>query len=144
MAVVGGEKNGWRKVAGRMGNVFTNTKYEVYNLPKSNYEWTVQAVNGAYLGGAFATTKTFSITKGTNAIENNRLPEANIYSVDKKLFVKDDSNSYQSLRVYAFSGAELRNEAFNGDAELTLPSGLYIVELTNGKNQSYRTKVRVK
>ncbi len=144
MASVGGENNGWRKVAGRMGNVFTNTKYEVYNLPKGNYEWTVQAINGAYLGGAFATTKTFSITKGTNATENNRLPEAKVYSVDKKLFVQDASNSYQILRVYTFSGAELKVEAFNGNTELTLPSGLYIVELTKGKNQTYRTKVRVK
>ncbi|MDR0415152.1 MAG: T9SS type A sorting domain-containing protein [Prevotellaceae bacterium] len=62
MAVVDEVNNGWRKVAGRMGNVFANTKYELYDLPEGEYEWTVQAINGAYLGGAFAETKTFTVS----------------------------------------------------------------------------------
>ncbi|MDR1417248.1 MAG: FG-GAP-like repeat-containing protein [Prevotellaceae bacterium] len=66
MAVVGGEKNGWRKIGGRAGNVFTNTQFELYNLPEGAYEYTVQAINGAYLGGAFAEPKTFTIGEGGN------------------------------------------------------------------------------
>jgi hypothetical protein len=61
MAVMGGEKDGWRKVGGRMGNVFANTRYELYDLPDGEYEWTVQAINGAYLGGAFAEVQKFTI-----------------------------------------------------------------------------------
>lgn len=50
---------GKRTVAGRMGNVFTNTEYRLSNLPVGIYEWQVQAINGQYMGGAFSEPQTF-------------------------------------------------------------------------------------
>ena len=53
-------ETGWRKVGGYLGNVYTNTSYTL-TLPNGEYEWTVQAINGQFMGGAFAETKTFTV-----------------------------------------------------------------------------------
>ncbi len=52
--------NGWRKIAapGNVGHCF-NT---LYRFPPGTYYWSVQAVDGAFAGGAWATEQTFTIT----------------------------------------------------------------------------------
>lgn len=47
---------GKRTVAGRMGNVFTNTEYRL-TLPVGIYEWQVQAINGNTWAGHSANCK---------------------------------------------------------------------------------------
>lgn len=140
MAVVGGEKNGWRKVAGRAGNVFTNREFRLYDLPAGNYEWTVQAINGAYLGGAFAETKTFSIiNSNVNAI-NEYKPK--VYITGNELTVKGDFDVNQTLNVYSISGTLFSSRVFTGDVTEKLPvAGVYIVELRKGNGNSYRSKI---
>ena len=51
---------GWRKVVapGNRGHNFQCT----YHLPPGTYYWSVQAVDGAFAGGAWATEQTFTIT----------------------------------------------------------------------------------
>ena len=48
MSVIGGEKDGWRKI-NRLGNMYLNKSVEL-NLPVGQYEWTVQAVDAARFG----------------------------------------------------------------------------------------------
>ncbi|MDR0546065.1 MAG: VCBS repeat-containing protein [Dysgonamonadaceae bacterium] len=141
MAVVGGEKNGWRKVGGRMGNVFTNTKYELYDLPDGNYEWTVQAINGAYTGGAFAETKTFKIGAAGIHPVNTYKPE--VYISGKKLVVSGSSGDLQSLKIYGVSGVMLAATQFTTKTEIEIPAGIYIVELAKAGVAPFRTKIAV-
>jgi hypothetical protein len=141
MAVIGGEKNGWRKVGGRMGNVFHNTLYRLYNLPDGNYEWTVQAINGAYLGGAFAQTQTFKIGNvGFKPVDTYK-PE--VYTLGKKLVVNGKTSGPQSLKVYSASGALLASIPFTGSTEVELQTGVYILELTTPTATPYRTKALI-
>ena len=162
MAVVGGENNGWRKVAGRMGNVYFNTEFSLYNLPAGPYEWTVQAINGAYLGGAFAEPKTFTV--GGDNSGNSEEPGDNgeepgdytgvdetgsdtpkVYTVGKKLIVERNGGSVQSLNVYTIGGTRLVSTTFTGNTEVELSTGgIYIVELTSGSAAPFRKKVLVK
>lgn len=51
---------GWRKVAAP-GNVAHTTNI-TYRLPPGVYQWSVQAVDGAFAGGAWAAEQTFTIT----------------------------------------------------------------------------------
>lgn len=53
------ETNGWRKVAepGNCWHAFSTT----YHLPPGTYYWSVQAIDGAYAGGAWAPEQTFTI-----------------------------------------------------------------------------------
>jgi hypothetical protein len=121
--------DGKRKTGGRMGNVFTNTHYELYSLPAGAYEWTVQAINGAYCGGAFAETKTFTIVGGssTNEMLNRGL---NVYSQHKKLIVNASGITEEGrINVYAVSGNKVASGIFNGNAEFELPQGMYMVEI---------------
>lgn len=143
-AVVGGANNGWRKVAGRLGNVFTNTRFELYDLPDGNYEWTVQAINGAYFGGAFAEIKTFTIGTGSglNTIEKYS-PKVSV--LENKLTINGSSEGIQTLKVYGISGAQIASTVFTGNTEVDLPiAGLYIVELIKEGASPYRTKILVK
>lgn len=53
--------NGWRKVTGpgNCRHIFST----LYRLPPGTYFWSVQAVDGAYAGGAWAAEQTFTITE---------------------------------------------------------------------------------
>lgn len=139
MAVVGGDKNGWRKVGGKLGNVFYNKSYELYNLPPGEYEWTVQAINGAQLGGAFAPIQKFTIT-GTSVGEVNSI-KANIYSQDGSLFVKDDSGERMQVRIFSVSGAKLAESEFVNDFSSKLSKGVYIIQLENSRKEKYNAKI---
>jgi hypothetical protein len=141
MAVTGGEKDGWRTVAGKPGNVFYNTGYELYNLPAGNYEWTVQAINGAYLGGAFAGKQTFSITgTGLNSV-TGYAPK--VYTSGKKLVIKGNADGIQSLKIYTVSGVPVVSTAFAGNKEIELPAGAYLVELAKAGATPFRTKALI-
>jgi hypothetical protein len=142
MAVVGGSKNGWRKVAGRMGNVFANTEFELYDLPAGEYEWTVQAINGAYLGGAFADTKTFTIQ--STAVSNPVAFKPVISSIDNHLkIIVDNSALKNRIRIYEISGQLLTDEEFAGVYTKEMKSGIYLVKIENASG-IVNTKVIVK
>lgn len=135
--------NGKRKVGGVMGNVFTNTSYELYNLPAGNYEWTVQAINGAYFGGAFAATQTFTVTgeSSTNDLSDRGLT---VYSQREKLVVEAVGNaSAGTVNVYAIGGNKVATAYFTGRTEVKLPQGLYIVEVNREGYSKAVTKVVV-
>lgn len=53
--------NGWRKVTGpgNCRHVFST----LYRLPPGTYHWSVQAVDGAFAGGAWGSEQTFTITE---------------------------------------------------------------------------------
>jgi hypothetical protein len=143
MAVVGGEKNGWRKIAGRMGNTYANKSWELYNLPQGIYEWTVQAINGAYLGGPFAQVQEFTVGNPTSAPDRQQRLNPNIYAADGKLFVKmNDSAQDIALRVIDVEGHTVIEQTINSDFEQPVPKGFYVVELKTA-GQAYQTKVIV-
>jgi hypothetical protein len=52
--------NGYRKVV-QMGNVNCNTSWTINNLPPGKYYWSVQAIDNAFAGSAFAEEKYFII-----------------------------------------------------------------------------------
>lgn len=55
------ETNGWRKIAepGNCWHTFSTT----YHFPPGTYYWSIQAIDGAYAGGAWAPEQTFTITE---------------------------------------------------------------------------------
>lgn len=135
--------DGKRKVGGCMGNVFTNKHFELYNLPAGNYEWTVQAINGSYFGGAFAATKTFTVVGGssTNDLSDRGL---NVFSQDKKLVVNaSGSTTTGKINVYAVSGNRVATAVFNGNATFDLPQGIYMVEVMRDGYKKSVSKVVV-
>lgn len=119
--------DGKRKVGGCMGNVFTNKYFELYNLPAGTYEWTVQALNGAYVGGAFAETKTFTII-GTSTDETPDR-KLNVFSENQKLIVETSGATAGKVNVYAVSGSKMASANLSDRIEFQLPQGVYVVEV---------------
>ncbi len=66
--------NGWRRIVarGNVGHCFGT----YYHLPPGTYYWSVQAIDGAYAGGAWASEQTFTIMqadKPTLTINNTNV-----------------------------------------------------------------------
>ena len=143
MAVVGGDKNGWRKIGGRSGNVYANKEYSLYELPDGVYEWTVQAIDGSYFGGAFASTETFII--GTTGVKTVNVYRPEVFlSAGNLLKVVGVQGVEQTLKVYNVSGILLNTTSFISNTELKMPNaGIYIVELSNKDGDSHKTKIVV-
>lgn len=137
------DENGKRKVAGRMGNVFTNKVYYLYDLPAGEYEWTVQAINGQYMGGEFAEKQTFTV--GTSALGSvNANLQPRFFVSDRNLTVKAQAGDC-NLKVYSISGALIKSLAFAGTITVELPEiGVYIAEVVNAQGIPYRSKVVIR
>ncbi len=143
MAVIGGNNDGWRKVSGMPGNVYANTEYSLYELPAGEYEWTVQAIDGSYLGGKFADTQKFTIsTSGVNSVDGY---QPAVYVSDNVLKIVGEQGALQTVNIYSVSGALINNTVFTSNINMEMPvAGVYIVEVLNQNGGSYKTKVAVK
>jgi hypothetical protein len=129
--------------SGKQGNVFTNTSYKLYDLLDGIYEWSVQTINAAYLGGAFAPTQTFQIGTGSGfGTVNYYKPK--VYELNKKLIIESAIGEVQSLKVYAANGTMLVSTSFINNTEIDLPAGIYIIEPVKADAAPFRTKVPVK
>jgi len=140
MAIVGGEKNGWRKVAGQMGNVFTNKSFELYDLPAGEYEWTVQAINGAFFGGAFAAVKTFSI--GESSTKEMYERDLRIFSREGKLII-NGALTDGVVNVYGIGGNRIASTVLSNQPAVELTQGIYIVEVLRSGYKNVIAKVAV-
>ena len=134
-------ETGWRKVGGRMGNVFNHTSYTL-TLPDGEYEWTVQAINGAYLGGAFAEAKTFTVGEGQGTGVDAVSAQADVLARDGQVIVRGEAGQPMQVAVYALSGAKVLEQAFTGETALAFDAqGVYLVEVRAEGLAPYRTKI---
>jgi len=136
MAVMGGDTDGWRKVS-MHGNVFLNKRWEIYNLPDGNYEWSVQAIDANFKGGSFATTKTFTI--GTTGIEKT-ISGVEVTAYNGKLRINNRSNSNLDVKVYTITGSLVKQVRNAKEINMQLQKGVYVVKITNGA-KTYVQKV---
>ena len=65
---------GKRRVSG-MGNAWLNTTWNLQGLPDGDYAWSVQTVDAAYAGSAFAPEQTFTITDGAVVMDPVNYPD---------------------------------------------------------------------
>ncbi|MFV0391140.1 MAG: T9SS type A sorting domain-containing protein [Paludibacteraceae bacterium] len=135
MAVVGGEKDGWRKV-NRMGNVFLNKQIELHLL-SGEYEWKVQAVDPARFGGSFAPLQSILVTTGISTVE---LFNPNVSIVKNSLRIENKTDEVLDVKIYSTLGQKLIGEKFTSTYQKTLTAGIYIIEIT-GKNKQYQSKI---
>lgn len=137
MAVTSGETNGWRMVS-EHGNVFGNKRWEIYNLPAGNYEWTVQAIDANFMGSTFAETKTFTIT---STGLSNPVSGVAISGFDQKISVKNSTSDMLTIRVYDLAGAMIKQINSASDVNITLNKGIYLVQVTKGLEKTVQKVV---
>lgn len=80
----------------------------------------------------------------TTNIQENIANNFNVYSYNKNLVVKTTALENYNIRIYNLSGQEIlvKNAQGNQEIPLTLATGMYIVNINNGK-ESYNQKVVV-
>lgn len=141
MAIVGGERDGWRKT-NRMGNLYLNKRVEL-NLPAGDYEWSVQAIDAARFGGSFAPFQTLSVTTGLeNSDENDFLP--NIRTLQNELIVQaTEVNETLELKIYGLVGTQILHTSFIETYRTSLSSGVYVVEI-GAHDKKYRRTIIIK
>ena len=128
MAMMGGTNDGWRSVS-MMGNVFTNKRWDLYNLPAGNYEWSVQAIDANFMGGTFAAVKTFNVaaTGLIDVIEGVKISTSN-----GKLMVNNATGNDMNLRIYSATGSLIKELNNSNQVSLALNQGIYIVKANVG------------
>jgi len=128
MAVMGGLTDGWRKVT-TLGNVYTNKRWELYNLPNGVYEWNVQAIDANFIGGPFAAVKTFTIsTTGINEIIAN----LDINASNGKLIIDNQTGNTMSIAIYSVTGSLVKQFHTADSFTMPLRQGIYIVKANDG------------
>lgn len=138
MAIIGGEKDGFRQVV-KMGNTYLNKSWTL-TLPKGEYEWTVQAIDPARFGGSFAPMQTLSVS--TN-VQEFTVAKPVITTGKGYIGITSQTANAMQAKVYSTTGVEVENALFENSLRITVPSGLYIVEVKNG-DQVLHQKVTVK
>lgn len=140
-AVFDGENNGFRQVS-EQGNVFTNKRWELYELPDGIYEWSVQAINYNRVGGAFAKFQTFTL--GTpESIESLSVAEqVKIVAVGAELRVESPAGILSHINVYNTSGVLVSSANDVDMFTTTLTKGIYIVETVDGRS-THTSKVAI-
>jgi hypothetical protein len=68
MSPMSNASTGYRRVV-RRGNVDHNVSWKINGLSPGTYYWSVQAVDNAFSGSAFATEKTFTISNATISVK---------------------------------------------------------------------------
>ena len=138
MAIIGGEKDGFRQVV-KMGNTYLNKSWTL-TLPKGEYEWTVQAIDPAKFGGSFAPMQTLSVS--TN-VQEFTVAKPAITTGKGYIGITSQTANVMQAKVYSTTGVEVENALFKNSLRITVPTGLYIVEVKNG-DQVLHQKVTVK
>lgn len=109
-AFVDGEKAGLRQVTG-LGNVSINTRWWLYDLSGGTYEWSVQAIDGAYAGSTFAPFQEFTV-EGSTSINESVASEqwAEISADNQRLSISiKQTIDNASLEVFDANGKRLYN-----------------------------------
>jgi len=129
--------DGKRKVSG-MGNRDNSMEWPIYDLPDGDYEWSVQAVDGAYEGSAFPTPLEFTILAGV--IDNTGIASeiynesiAKVYADHGDLnvqFIHGVENA--TITVYSVDGRQVINaNVSSGNFVRKMNKGMYLVNITS-------------
>jgi len=95
----------------------TNKSFELYDLPAGEYEWTVQAINGAFFGGAFAAVKTFSI--GESSTKEMYERDLRIFSREGKLII-NGALTDGVVNVYGIGGNRIASTVLSNQPAVEL------------------------
>jgi hypothetical protein len=137
MAIMSGTTNGWRRIAA-LGNVFTNRKWVLNDLPEGIYEWSVQAIDANFTGGAFAIAKSFTVsTTGVKEV----ISGVNIGTLDKQLIIENKTTSKLDVTIYSVSGPIIKEIRVVEKASIALNHGIYLVKIRDGSKEMIRKVV---
>ena len=127
---------GKRKVTG-LGNVDNSLFWPIYELPDGDYEWSVQAIDGAYEGSPFPQPVSFSILKGVldmgNSVKAGKEIDLKVFCTDGSVIVQFNEPLVNTrLAIYAIDGRMVLDTPVNTSEFTTqLNNGIYLIKISN-------------
>jgi hypothetical protein len=119
------------------GRQFTNTEITIYDLPVGEYTWSVQAIDAAYAGSAFADEGTF-IMRAVGVQESVLESMLNVYTQNETLVVNLEAAGQGRVAVYNISGQEIVSSNIAGEFRTNLDSGIYFVKVMHNNETAVR------
>lgn len=152
---------GYRRTP-KFGNQIFMKNWVIKNLPPGTYYWSVQAVDNAFAGSAFAAEQSFTVTS-SGGIEGNKPYEFNLHQNYPNPFNPSTTIEFSlpedaivTLKIYNLLGQEvatlLDNEEYSGgDHSIgfyahNLSSGIYFYKIVsnNGRYQGFKKMLLLK
>jgi FG-GAP-like repeat/Secretion system C-terminal sorting domain len=127
------DQNGYRRIS-EAGNASQHKTWMINNLQPGDYYWSVQSIDQAFAGSAFANEQMFTVT-ATN-ISDFASGEAKIIfdQKNKSLKVELKENQDFSLKIFDINGREIKTSKNKTTIKLNqLPAGIFIVKLQAGQ-----------
>jgi GH43 family beta-xylosidase len=130
----GGTGTGFKRVT-QYGNMFGVKSKTIKGLPYGNYEWCIQSVDGGFMGSPFTAVTPFTIGV-TTGLNNNPTFMLTLSSENGVLKIQNGANQLASVKVFAISGALIKQIQVSGTSEVSLVQGVYLIESTFGTNKN--------
>ncbi|WP_192822145.1 T9SS type A sorting domain-containing protein [Rufibacter sp. LB8] len=131
----------------RMGNVQMNKSWTINGLPNGRYRVGVQAVDNSFAGSPFM-MKSLTITNGViTSVRDERAPkQMAVYPNPStgRVAIKFTNGKKYQVNVSALDGRLLKTVAVDGEANLNLTPGMYMLQIrdTNGAVETQRLIVQ--
>ena len=125
----------WKPASGNAGN---QTQYSINNLHEGTYYWSVQAIDRALAGGAWATESTFVVTPST-FIDSAFLKKTSIYPNPTRDYFKIVCEKSEPcfVTITDIQGKNVLSQPVTTKEQIifinNLENGLYIVKLQTSK-----------
>lgn len=132
--------NGYRKIP-EPGNACLDTFLILHNIPAGNYYWSVQAVNGGFIGGPFAIESTFQVEEwvGIPLVNNaSRMvypnPSHDIITIKQQDFYK--------LKIVNLQGKIVITSFDKTNNISHLKKGVYILHIETHNNEFIKKLIK--
>ncbi|MDZ7741910.1 MAG: T9SS type A sorting domain-containing protein [Bacteroidota bacterium] len=125
------ELSGFRRIADK-GNAGQNLSWTIEGLPEGEYYWSVQTIDQAFAGSAFAAEKTFNVT-ATSIEEFESFEDAVHYNAAAKtLEVNAEEYPEFMLMIFDMQGRKLLENKNGASVYLQdFEAGIYIVRFAS-------------
>jgi hypothetical protein len=128
-----------------LGNIQADTTKTIVNLPEGTYYWSVQTIDQAYSGSAFAAEQSFTIL--ATGIDEEKDIAFKIYPNPAREIVhlSSGTNDIYEYHIFNMTGQEVLRGKFSGQAEIDVSdfdAGIYFVNVNSGTNRNIQKLVK--
>jgi|GEM_PF-1046243 len=108
-----------------------------------DYKWTVdENKQGHYIIKLDALEETIETIYNPTSLTNINM-DINVFGANGKIVMKSETASSKTMEVFAIDGRKVSTSLFTHNAEIDLPTGIYIVKVKDGNSNLFTRKVSV-
>lgn len=130
--------SGYRRIK-ELGNAQLNTFFILNDLSPGTYYWSVQAIDNAFIGGAFAEEQSFTVSD-VNSLNGISTDAISIYPNPCKNKVTINCPDFIGANLYTTTGTLVKTSNKPEIDIQNLQAGMYLVTVQTGQGE-YQSKI---